>query len=57
MSFSNVLKKIFKSYGEGPEVKDSILNPLVTIQNWSNSVNYEPYTIVRGGGVFFTTLS
>ena len=52
MSFSNVLKKLLKNEGQGPEVKDEVLSKHITVQDWDSTVTYSPGEIVKGGGRF-----
>ena len=51
MSFSNVLQKLFKSGGSGPELRNEIISKDITIQDYDSTYGYAGREIVRGGGI------
>lgn len=58
MALPNIFRKLFKSNGYGPLLKDEIVSRHISVQNWSNAFDYPVATVARGAdGVLYYSVA
>ena len=56
MALPNILRRLFKGGGYGPELNDGIVSKTISNQDWSNSYDYPVGVVVRGsdGALYYS---
>lgn len=58
MALPNIFRKLFKSNGYGPLLKDEIVSKHISVQDWSNAFDYPVATVARGAdGILYYSVA